>query len=49
MILLTETKAMAVAANDSLILLPLDRIRNPPAALETWPEGYEDEEMMSES
>jgi hypothetical protein len=26
-----------------LVLLPLDRIKNPPVALETWPEGYEKE------
>jgi hypothetical protein len=49
MILLKETKQTAITANDSLVLLPLDSITNAPAALETWPEAYEYEEMMSSS
>jgi hypothetical protein len=35
MILLKETMDMAIIANDSLVLLPRDRIANAPAALET--------------
>jgi hypothetical protein len=49
MILLKETNDIAITANDSLVLLPLDRITNAPVALETWPDGYENEEMISSS
>jgi hypothetical protein len=49
MILLKETKDTAITANDSLVLLPLDRIKNAPEALETWSEGYENEETRSSS
>jgi len=49
MILLKETKDIAITASDSLVLLPLDRIKNAPVALETWPEGYENEETRSSS
>jgi hypothetical protein len=34
---------MAITASDSLVLFSFDRIRNPPVALETCPEGYEKE------
>jgi hypothetical protein len=47
MILLKETTDTAITAKDSLIVLPLDRIKNAPVALETWPDGYENEEMRS--
>ena len=43
MTLLKETMDTAIIASDSLVLLLLDRIKNPPVALETWPEGYEKE------
>jgi hypothetical protein len=49
MILLKETKDIAITASDSLVLLPLDKIKNAPVALETWPEGYENEETRSSS
>ena len=35
MTLLKETSNIATTANDSLVLLPLDRIKNAPVALET--------------
>jgi hypothetical protein len=49
MTLLKETSDTAITANDSLVLLPLDRIKNAPVALETWPDGYENEEMLFSS
>jgi hypothetical protein len=49
MILLKETDYTAITANDSLVLLLLDRITNAPVALEIWPDGYESEEMRSSS
>jgi|CryGeyStandDraft_7_1057128.scaffolds.fasta_scaffold825114_1 hypothetical protein len=49
MTLLKETMDIAITASDSLVLLPLDRIKNPPVALETWPEGYEKEEKTFSS
>ena len=49
MTLLKETSDIAITANDSLVLLPLDRIENAPVALETWPEGYENEEILFSS
>jgi hypothetical protein len=49
MTLLKETSDIAITANDSLVLLPLDTIKNAPVALETWPDGYENEEMISPS
>jgi hypothetical protein len=47
MTLLKETNDIGITANDSLVLLPLDRIKNAPVAPETWPDGYENEEMIS--
>lgn len=49
MTLLRETIDMAITASDCLVLLPFDRIKNPPVALETWPEGYEKEEKRFSS
>ena len=49
MTLLKETNDIAITANDSLVLLPLDRSKNAPLALERWPDGYENEEMLFSS